>query len=171
MAKKPRSKKQSTVYASLTFRKNTPGDRLGSIRRMSRYKGQLYTFQYTSYGPSKTRKRPNMDKRPLLLLAVKDGRKVWKAGNGRSYIYGFNLNYLPPMRRLKVVEGLSKIFDDNPGLTFEYSEIKNLLDIPAAKEESIFRKYDVRGSKLRYLKQVNLDTYAGYLREALDTRQ
>jgi len=159
------------VQASLTFRKNTPGERIGSVRRMSKYEGQLYTFGYTSFGSSKTRKRPNVDKRPLLLLAMKDGRKVWKAKNGRSYIYGFNLNYLPPMRRLKVIEDLMEIFEDNPGVDFDYAQIQSTLGLPSAKEESIFRKYDVRGSKLRYLKQVNLDTYAGYLREALDTRQ
>lgn len=159
------------VQASLSFRKNTPGERIGSVRRMSKYEGQLYTFGYTSFGPSKTRKRPNVDKRPLLLLAMKDGGKVWKAKNGRSYIYGFNLNYLPPMRRLKVIEDLMKIFEENPGMDFDYAQIQSALDLPSAKEESIFRKYDVRGSKLRQLKQVRLDTYAGYLRSALDTRQ
>jgi len=159
------------VQASLSFRKNTPGERIGSVRRMSKYEGQLYTFGYASFGPSKTRKRPNVDKRPLLLLAMKDGGKVWRAKNGRSYIYGFNLNYLPPMRRLKVIEDLMKIFDETPGVAFDYTAIQAALDLPSGKEDSIFRKYDVRGSKLRQLKQVRLDTYAGYLRSALDTRQ
>ena len=159
------------VQASLTFRKNTPGERIGSVRRMSRYEGQLYTFAYSSFGPSKTKKRPNIDKRPLLLLAMKDGGKVWKAKNGRSYIYGFNLNYLPPMRRLKVINDLMEIFEDSPGIDFDYAAIRSALDLPSGKEASIFRKYDVRGSKLRQLKQVRLDTYAGYLRASLDTRQ
>lgn len=159
------------VQASLTFRKNTPGDRLASIRQMSKYEGQLYTFQYTSFGPNLKKPRPNTDKRPLLLLALKDGSKVWKAKNGKSYIYGFNLNYLPPYRRLKVIESLMEIFDENPGEGFDYDRIRATLDLPSAKEASIFRKYDVRGSKLRYLKQVRLDTYAGYLRGSLKTRQ
>ena len=159
------------VQASLSFRKNTPGDRLASIRQMSKYEGQLYTFQYTSYGPLPSKPRPNIDKRPLLLLAFKDGDKVWKAKNGRSYIYGFNLNYLPPYRRLKVIEQLSEIFEETPGIAFDYNTIRATLDLPSAKEASIFRKYDVRGGKLRYLKQVRLDTYAGYLRDSLKTRQ
>ena len=171
MAKKSQPKKQAKVQASLTFRKNTPGDRIGSVRRMSKYEGQLYSFGYSSFGPSKTKKRPNTDKSPLLLLAVKGGSKVWRARNGRSYIYGFNLNYLPPMRRLKVVEDLMKIFEESPGVDFDYNTIKSALDLPSGKEDSIFRKYDVRGGKLRQLKQVRLDTYAGYLRSSLDTRQ
>ena len=159
------------VQASLTFRKNTPGERLASIRQMSRYEGQLYSFQYTSFGPRLRKPRPNVDKRPLLLLALKNGEKVWKAKNGQRYIYGFNLNYLPPHRRLKVVEDLIEIFNDSPGVGFDYERIRATLDLPSAKEASIFRKYDVRGSKLRYLKQVDLDTYAGYLRDSLKTRQ
>lgn len=154
------------VQASLSFRKNTPGDRLASIRQMSKYDGQLYSFQYTSFGPNIRKPRPNIDKRPLLLLAMKDGNKVWKAKNGKSYIYGFNLNYLNPARRIEVVEKLSEMFRENPGMAFDYKMIMSVLDLPSAKEQSIFRKYDVRGSKLRYLKQVNLDTYVEYLRDA-----
>lgn len=154
------------VQASLTFRKNTPGDRLASIRQMSKYEGQLYTFQYTSFGPNIRKPRPNVDKRPLLLLALKDGNKVWKAKNGKRYVYGFNLNYLPPARRIQVVEQLSEAFSKNKGVGFDYQAIMSILELPTNKEQSIFRKYDVRGSKLRYLKQVNLDTYVEYLREA-----
>ncbi len=171
MAKKSQPKKEARVQASLTFRKNTPGDRIGSVKRMSKYEGQLYSFGYTSFGPSKTKKRSNTDKSPLLLLAVKSGNKVWRARNGKSYIYGFNLNYLPPMRRLKVIEHLMQIFEESPGVSLSYSAIRSALDLPSGKEASIFRKYDVRGSKLRQLKQVRLDTYAGYLRSSLDTRQ
>lgn len=155
------------VQASLTFRKNTPGERVGGVRRMSKYEGQLYSFGYSSFGPSKTRKRPNTDRSPLLLLAMKDGGKVWRARNGRSYIYGFNLNYLPPMERLQVVEDLMRIFEANNGMSLDYSALQSALDL----DSSIFRKYDVRGSKLRQLKQVRLDTYAGYLRGSLNTRQ
>lgn len=158
------------VQSSLTFRKNTPGARLASIRQMSRYEGQLYTFQYTSYGPVLCRPRPNTDKQPLLLLAYKDGEEVWKAANGRRYIYGFNLNYLPPRRRLQVIRTLIKEFADKPGKSFSYNDIKGILDIPTSTENSIFRKYDVRGSKLRYLKQVDLDTYEDYLRKSLNSR-
>jgi hypothetical protein len=153
------------VQASLTFRKNTPGERLGSIRRMSKYEGQLYSFQYTSYGPNINKPRPNIDKRPVLLLAMKDGNKVWKARNGRSYIYGFNLNYLPPARRIEVAEQLVKAFEDSPGVAFSYKDLMGAIDLTSADEKGIFRKYDVRGGKLRYLKQVNLDTYVEYLRE------
>lgn len=154
------------VQASLTFRKNTPGDRLASIRQMSEYEGQLYTFQYTSFGPNLRKPRPNVDKRPLLLLALKDGGKVWTAKNGKRYIYGFNLNYLNPARRLEVVQQLSEIFTKNKGVGFDYKMIVSILDLPSSKEQSIFRKYDVRGSKLRYLKEVNLDTYVEYLRNS-----
>jgi len=153
------------VQASLAFRKNTPGERLGSIRRMSRYEGQLYSFQYTSYGPNKNKPRPNIDKRPVLLLAMKDGNKVWKARNGRSYIYGFNLNYLPPARRIQVAKELVKVFEDNPGVDFSYKDIMAAITLESENEKDIFRKYDVRGGKLRYLKQVNLDTYVAYLEE------
>jgi len=75
------------------------------------------------------------------------------------------------MRRLKVIEDLMKIFEESPGMSLSYSAIRSALDLPSGKEASIFRKYDVRGSKLRQLKQVRLDTYAGYLRSSLDTRQ
>lgn len=158
------------VHASLNFRKNTPGDRLASIRQMSEYGNQLYTFQYTSFGPNLKKPRPNIDKRPLLLLALKDGETVWTAKNGKKYIYGFNLNYLPPLRRLKVIESLIEIFEENPGVGFDYARIQSTLDLPSAKESSIFRKYNVHGSKLRYLKETNLDTYAGYLRDSLKVR-
>ena len=170
MAKKSQAKKEANpakLQASLTFRKNTPGDRIGSVKRMSKYEGQLYSFGYSSFGPSKTRKRPNTEKSPLLLLAMKDGGKIWRARNGRSYIYGFNLNYLPPMERLQVVEDLMEIFEENNGMSLDYSTLQSVLDL----DSSIFRKYDVRGSKLRQLKQVRLDTYAGYLRGSLNTRQ
>ena len=155
------------IQASLTFRKNTPGVRISSIKHMARYEGQLYTFQYTSLG-TKLVKMRNIDNRPLLLLAVKDGGKVWKAKNGKSYIYGFNLNYLNPMRRLRVIEKLQQVFEENPGVQFTYKDIKNHLNLPDTTENSIFRKYDVRGSKLRYLKEVNLNTYRDYLRESLE---
>ena len=56
------------------------------------------------------KKKRNTDARPLLLLATKAGGKVWKAKNGKSYIYGFNLNYLPPRRRLRVIQKLNEVF-------------------------------------------------------------
>jgi len=159
------------IQASLTFRKNTPGKTMVSIKNMARYKGQLYTFQYTSWGPRNLKKSHNIDIRPLLLLATRRGRKVWRAGNGKSYIYGFNLNYLPSRRRLRVIEKLNEVFAENPGVEFSYLDIKSHLDLPASTEDTIFRKYDVRGSKLRSLKQVNLDTYRSYLEESLDGQQ
>tara|TARA_B100000029_G_C17056604_1_gene771549 strand:- start:40 stop:525 length:486 start_codon:yes stop_codon:yes gene_type:complete len=155
------------IQASLLFRKNTPGRRLTSIKNLSKYPGQLYTFQYTSYGPVLSKQRPNKDKRPLLLLAVRNGEKVWKAKNGKRYVYGFNLNYLSPMRRLSVIKDIIKMVTDRPGEQYSYQDIKTALNLPSSKEDSIFRKYDVRGSKLRYLKEVDLDTYASYLEESL----
>jgi hypothetical protein len=156
------------IQSSLQFRKNTPGQSLGSVKRMARYGGQLYTFQYTSYGPNRAKPRPNIDKRPLLLLAYKGGTKVWKAKNGKSYIYGFNLNYLEAHRRLEVIRNLVDAFAEKPGRTLSYEELKGELNLPAAKEDSIFRKYDVRGGKLRQLKQVDLDTYESYLQKSLN---
>lgn len=155
------------IQSSLEFRKGTPGRSLASIRNMAKYIGQLYTFSYTSYGPTKTKRRPNLDKQPLLLLAYRDGSKVWKAKNGKSYIYGFNLNYLEGHRRLEVIRNLKDAFAEKPGRTLSYQELKNELNLPEGKEDSIFRKYDVRGSKLRFLKEVDLNTYESYLDEAL----
>ena len=105
--------------------------------------------------------------RPLLLLAYKAGDKVWRAKNGKKYIYGFNLNYLPSRRRLRVIDKLQEVFEENPGVTFTYDTIKSHLNLPSVTENTIFRKYDVRGSKLRYLKQVNLNTYRDYLLESI----
>ena len=157
------------VQASLTFRKNTPGDRLGSIRQMAKYPGQLYAFQYTSWGTRRRKQKRNSDLRPLLLLATKSGEKVWQAKNGKKYIYGFNLNYLPPMRRLKVLRRLMYVFAENPGIDFSYKAIKSHISLTFEEETSIFRKYDVRGSKLRYLKEVNLNTYVDYLEKSQNT--
>ena len=160
------------IQASLTFRRNTPGKSMTSIKNMSRYEGQLYTFKYQSWGRKILgKKKHNVDAQPLLLLATNKGVKVWKAKNGKSFIYGFNLNYLPPRRRLKVIEKLNEVFAENPGIDFSYTAIKGHLDIPSSTENTIFRKYDVRGSKLRNLKQVNLDTYRSYLEESLDGRK
>lgn len=160
------------IQASLTFRRNTPGKRMTTIKNMARYEGQLFTFQYQSWGRKMLgKKKRNTDARPLLLLATKEGGKVWKAKNGKSYIYGFNLNYLPPRRRLRVIQKLNEVFAENPGIDFSYKAIKGHLNLPASTEDTIFRKYDVRGSKLRSLKQVNLDTYRSYLEESLEGRQ
>jgi len=143
---------------------------MASVRQNAQYEGQLYSFQYTSYGPSPTKKRPNIDKQPLLLLAYRGADRIWKAQNGRSYIYGFNLNYLNPHRRLEVVEALIEIFRTKPGQSLTYQQLKDSLEVPTGLEDSIFRKYDIRGSKLRKLKEVNLDTYVDYLRRSLKTR-
>ena len=156
------------VQSSLTFRKNTPGRSINSVKKMAKYPGQLYTFQYSSWGPRRLKKKRNQDMRPLLLLAIKDGGKTWKAKNGKTYIYGFNLNYLNPTRRLRVIRKLIEVFGENPGVDFTYKSIKSHLNLPAEAENSIFRKYDVRGSKLRSLKEVNLDTYRRYLEDSLD---
>lgn len=155
------------VQASLSFRKNTPGTRINSIKYMAKYKGQMYTFQYTSHGPIARKQKRNTDLRPCLLLAYKNGQKVWKAKNGKKYIYGFNLNYLPPNRRLRVLRTLTEIFEENPGIEFSYLTIKNHLNLPTSLENSIFRKYDIRGSKLRQLKEVNLDKYIAYMESSL----
>ncbi len=160
------------IQASLTFRRNTPGKSMTTIKNMARYEGQLYTFQYNSWGKKVGGKRKrNNDLRPLLLLATKSGTKVWKAKNGKSYIYGFNLNYLHPRRRLRVIQKLHEVFEENPGVDFSYRAIRAHLNLPASTEDTIFRKYDVRGGKLRSLKEVNLDTYRSYLEESLDGQQ
>ena len=180
MTKKPRK-----IQVSLSFRKNTPGRRMASIRQMSAYQGQMYTFGYTSWGPTPKRrgaknkakenrnlasgKRPNRDKQPLLLLAVRKGEKIWKAKNGKSYIYGFNLNYLESHQRLDVIRKLAVIFEEHEGESLSYLQIKSALNLPSSKEDSIFRKYDIRGSKLRHLKQVDLNTYTRYLEKALNS--
>tara|TARA_Y100000310_G_scaffold345850_1_gene471353 strand:- start:28241 stop:28822 length:582 start_codon:yes stop_codon:yes gene_type:complete len=186
----------SEIYDSLSFRRNTPGKRLASIMQAARYEGAIYTFQYTSMGPAYARrkrigllraagqkvrgrppkksaasiKRPNMDKRPLLLLAVKEGNKVWKAKNGKLLVYGFNLNYLEPHTRITTMRELKKMFEDQPGHRFSYQEIEGKLSLPNGRDDSIFRKYDVRGSKLRFLKEVNIDEYITYLENDIEGR-
>tara|TARA_R110000851_G_scaffold175794_1_gene322225 strand:- start:1269 stop:1712 length:444 start_codon:yes stop_codon:yes gene_type:complete len=145
-----------------------------TIRNMAVYEGQLYTFKYTSWGGRNRGKRQhNKDVRPLLLLATRGGLKVWPAKNGQKYIYGFNLNYLPPKRRLTVIRRLKEIFAESPGIKFSYKDIRDHLDLdlPSSTDDTIFRKYDIRGSKLRVLKEVNLDTYESYLDASLDGRQ
>ena len=99
----------------------------------------------------------------MLLLAYKEpgGTKVWKDRSGKSLIYGFNLNYLPVPARLKVVEKMKAFM--NPDDEYSYEELKSLFKLPVSKSNTIFRKYDVRGGRLRYLKQLDLDTYAAYL--------
>ena len=158
------------VFSTIDFRRGVPGIRLTSVMNMAKYEGQTYTFQYVSKGP-KEKPRRNKDFQPLLLLAVNKGKKVWKAANGKSYIYGFNLNYLPEAQRLSVIKSLIELFNNEPGKLFSYSDINAALGLPASTENTIFRKYDVRGSKLRSLKQVNLDTYSAILEEQLDAKE
>lgn len=159
------------VFSTIDFRRHTPGLRLGSIMSMAKYPGQLYTFNYSSYRVEKGGKRiKNRDAFPLLLLAYKDGKKVWMAGNGNKYIYGFNLNYLRGERRLGIIKELIDLFSRKPGVMFSYNEIKRILKLPSTARNTIFRKYDIRGNKLRYLKQVDLNTYADYLYDEIDDK-
>jgi hypothetical protein len=159
----------SKIWGDMSFRKNAPGESLASIRQMSKYDGQLYMFKYRSRGPIRRRRR-RKDEFPLLLLAIRKGVRVWKAKNNRSYIYGFNLNYLPPFERQDTLERLKVIFEENPGIEFSYSTIRQHLNLPSDKEDTIFRKYDVRGGKLQHLKQVNLDKYMDYLDNAINMK-
>ena len=46
---------------------------------------------------------------------------------------------------------------------WSYDDMMALFNLPTSEGVTIFRKYDVRGSKMRRLKAVNLDTYEGYL--------
>jgi len=156
------------VKASTIFRKNTPGMRLGSIKRMAKYRGQLYSFQYTSLGPSKTKKKRNEDRYPVILLAYKDGSKIWEAKNKKRYIYGFNINYLPALERLRVVRDMQDKLDSD--IMYSYPELRDTLKLPTAVGSTIFRKYDVRGSKLRLLKEVDLDKYVNYLDSSIEMR-
>ena len=155
------------IRSSSTFRRNTPGYRLGTIKRIAKYTGQLYTFQYTSWGHHrKGRQKKNLDRYPLLLLAYHDQGKVWKAKNGKRYIYGFNLNYLSEDRRLKVLRNLDTLAK---GVKYSYEELKGALNLPVGNTTTIFRKYDIRGSKLRYLKEVDLDKYEDYLEHNIES--
>ena len=45
------------IQASLTFRRNTPGKRMTTIKNMARYEGQLFTFQYQSWGKKDARQK------------------------------------------------------------------------------------------------------------------
>ena len=180
---------------SLSFRKQTEGKSLGSVMAEATYVGQLFTFHYHSFGPKhrgwnyrygtkvkgtsvrlsspvrNKRVKPrtaNKDKYPLLLLAFKNGKKVWKAENGKKYVYGFNLNYLPNDRRLEFVEKLRDVVLEQPGLEMSYRDLLAKFGLPHRVGDTIFRKYDVRGSKLRGFKEVDLDTYIIQLSSALD---
>lgn len=154
------------IKSSSVFRKNTPGESLGSIRWMAKYKGQLYTFSYRSWGHyRKGIKKKNLDAYPVLLLAFREGHKTWKAANGKRYIYGFNLNYLPPKRRLDVARAISQKLSGD--VEYTYDELKASFDLPTSKGSTIFRKYDVRGGKLSRLKQVDLDKYITYLDDSI----
>ena len=99
-------------------------------------------------------------------MAYKEGAKVWKARNGKKYIYGFNLNYLAESRRLKVVRIIQDTMTE--GRMFTYLQLKELLNLPTGKGTTIFRKYDVRGSKLRFLKEVDLNKYVNYIESDME---
>ena len=154
------------IYSSLNFRRNVPGDSAESVRRLSSFQGYLVTFEYRSFGPDRRRPRRNTDLQPLLLLATNRGEKVWKASNGRRYLWGFNLNYLSPRKRDVFLQKMIKKVDITPGVSFSFTEMLDILDILPEQAGAIFRKYDVRGSKLRRLKQVDLNTYRDYLNES-----
>ena len=156
------------VRSTSSFRRNAPGLRLGSIRRNSVYSGQLYTFQYTSINKKTGKAKQNEDRYPLLLLAYHSHGKIWKAKNGKRYIYGFNLNYLPEDRRLDI---LRKVKEMSTDVKYSYKAFKGALRLPVGKTTTIFRKYDIRGSKLRYLKEVDLDKYEDYLESNINMIQ
>tara|TARA_R110000765_G_C18800764_1_gene593561 strand:+ start:255 stop:851 length:597 start_codon:yes stop_codon:yes gene_type:complete len=103
------------------------------------------------------------DPYPLLFLAYKNGQRTWRAKNGKSYIYGFNLNYLPETERLQFIRDLQKTVGQGGLKVWSYDDMMALFNLPTSEQNTIFRKYDVRGSKMRRLKAVNLDTYEGYL--------
>jgi len=162
------------LYGSAAFRRNVPGVSLASVRQSAKYKGQLYAFSYRSRGSLYTAKnilRRARDPMPLLLLAYRKGQKVWRAGNGKTLIYGFNLNYINERRRMQVIREMIQAVSENKGGFFSYEEIKAQLNLPNEREVRIFRKYDVRGGKLRYLKEVDLNTYASYLENKLEFNQ
>ena len=73
------------------------------------------------------------------------------------------------MRRLSVILSIVQMVAKSPGTEYTYESVKSSLNLPVEQENSIFRKYDVRGSKLRYLKEVDLDTYVDYLQQSLST--
>ena len=155
------------VNGSSEFRRGVPGDKLGSVRRMAQYSGQLYSFQYSSWAKHRGVEKINKDRYPLLLLAYHNGLKVWKAKNGKKYIYGFNLNYLTESRRLEVISIIQREMSEGEKLS--YLKLKELLNLPTSKGTTIFRKYDIRGSKLRFLKEVDLNTYVNYLEFDVNT--
>jgi len=154
------------VRSSSLFRRNTPGRRLGSIKRKAIYRGQLYTFQYTSWSQRKKGdSSKNMDMFPVIILAYKNGSKIWEAGNKKRFIYGFNLNYLSEARRLAIAHEMQDKFTSD--VYYSYDQLKSLFRLPVGTEDTIFRKYDIRGGKLRYLKEVDLNKYVSYLDDKL----
>jgi hypothetical protein len=58
---------------------------------------------------------------------------------------------------------MSDKVNKTPGVTFTFKQMLDIIDLTPGTEKRLFRKYDVRGSKLRYLKQVDLNTYRDYL--------
>lgn len=157
-----------TVNLNRTFGKRKlrgMGDRVGAIKRMAKYDTRLYTFSYTSRGTNPYKPRPNKDKQPVLLIAYSNKRqRTFKVeGQRYSYIWGFNLNYLTPLKALKILKELRDTYDDFNEEPVDYQTLKSVLDLPVDKENSIFRKYRTGGGNLNGLMAIDLDTYIGEL--------
>jgi len=139
------------------------GDRLGSIKRLSKYDTRVFSFSYRSRGANPKKPKPNKDPQPLLLVAYKDEKKSFKLDR-KTYMYGFNLNYLPELLRLKVLERIRDDYGDWDGRPVDYSTLKSTLRLSVSSEDSIFRKYRTGGGNLSRLVAINLDTYIEELR-------
>jgi hypothetical protein len=138
---------------------------------MAKFNDDIFSFDYRSYGSDPKRRRKNVDRRPFLLVAYKGNDKVWKAANGGSYMYGFNLNYIGFDNRVNLLRYLNEESNRIGDHQYSYEEIKNIMVLVGINEkvaESCFRKYDVRGGKLRNLTAINLNTYVSVLVENLE---
>ena len=142
------------------------GDRIGSIKRLSKYNTRVFTFSYRSRGTNPKNPRPNKDHQPLLLIAYKDNKKTFLI-NKKSYIYGFNLNYLPESKRLNILETIAEKYHDWNGRPVDYKTLRDILKLPVSTEDSIFRKYRTGGGNLSRLVAVDLDTYMEELKQKL----
>ena len=156
-----------TVNLKRTFGKKkllSLGERVGAIKRMSKYDTRLYTFSYASRGTRPKKPRPNKDKQPLLLIAYKERKRFFSIlGKRYSYIWGFNLNYLSPGKVLRILKELRDRHDDFNNEPVDYQTLKSVLELPVDKENSIFRKYRTGGGNLNGLVAIDLDTYIGEL--------
>jgi hypothetical protein len=163
------------IKLNRTFRKKKLlefGERVGSIKRMSKYDTRLYTFSYVSRGTNPKKPRQNKDRQPLLLIAYSRNKKRFFNISGKrfAYVWGFNLNYLPASKTLRILKELRDKYNDFNDEPVDYNNLRKVLDLPTSKEDTIFRKYRTGGGNLNGLIAIDLDTYIEELSSKISSK-